>query len=169
MTLGIAFIGSNYAGLVTDRKLTGVDTTIDSDKCGWVQYVDGRFAYTFAGLAEVPYYKFVTRHALPRILCEAGRPGVGVAEALPRVAELLSIEVQKMPVVALTDRHLSLILGWFPQKRRWFRARRVPHDQQLRDAAGLDAPGGAEEGLRLVFLAADTNAVRCSAHGGCVP
>jgi len=68
VTFGIAFARPGYAGIVTDRRLAGAERTDDSDKCGWVDYRDGRFAYTFAGLAAVPRYGFATRDTLARAM-----------------------------------------------------------------------------------------------------
>ena len=76
MTFGIGFICPHYAGIVTDRLLSGGSSADDSDKCGSVNYVDGRFVYTFAGLAEVPRYEFQTRQRLAQALGEAGAPSI---------------------------------------------------------------------------------------------
>jgi len=120
VTFGIAFVCPHYAGIVTDRLLSGDSSLDDSDKCGSVTYVDGRFAYTFAGLAEVARYKFQTRQQLARALCEAGRPAqaggppVGTLEALDRVAQQLTAVTASMRVTP-RDKRVSILLAGFRQ------------------------------------------------------
>jgi hypothetical protein len=83
-----------------------------------VTYVDGRYAYSFAGLAEVPFYQFSTRHRLAEALCGSGRPAapgeapLGVESALTRVAEFLSKEMGKLRVRRVDKRTSVLLTGY---------------------------------------------------------
>lgn len=118
MTFGIGFASPHYAGIVTDRLLSGASSVDDSDKCGAVRYVDGRFAYTFAGLAEVVRYEFQTRQSLARALGEAGRPDqpggppAGIATALQRVARYMTDATSTMRIRP-EDKRMSILLAGF--------------------------------------------------------
>lgn len=114
MTFAIAFVSQHhFAGLVTDRLLSGGMRIDDSDKCGFVTYADGRFAYTFAGLASAN--TFYTRVELAKMLAESGRPDApgghpkGVRKALNWVADSLSRAVAPLPVRA-RDKAISVLL-----------------------------------------------------------
>ena len=118
MTFGIGFICPHYAGIVTDRLLSGGSSADDSDKCGSVNYVDGRFVYTFAGLAEVPRYEFQTRQRLAQALGEAGAPSIpggsptGAKTALERVARYMTDATSTMPV-RLRDKRMSILFAGY--------------------------------------------------------
>jgi SEC-C motif len=117
MTFGIGFVSPHYAGIVTDRLLSGDRAHDDSDKCGAVSFTDGHYAYTFAGLAEVGQ-EFQTRRQLARALCEAGRPdqpgmpATGVDEALRRVAMHMTEAIKKLPV-KWRDKRMSILLAGY--------------------------------------------------------
>lgn len=121
MTFGIGFACPHYAGIVTDRLLSGASSIDDSDKCGSVTYVDGRYAYTFAGLAEVARYRFQTRQQLAQALGEAGRPAQAggpsarTREALERVARFMTDAMAPMRVHP-RDKRVSILLAGFHQE-----------------------------------------------------
>jgi hypothetical protein len=103
MTFGIGFIARAYAGIVTDRQISGARSHEDSDKCGAVAYQDGRFVYTFAGLAEAPTFDFLTRERLAEAICRSGRPdpngpALGVQDALRHITSYMTEAVSNVRV-----------------------------------------------------------------------
>lgn len=118
MTFGVAVASQHYVGILTDRLLSGASVE-DSDKCGIVLYCDGRFCYTFAGLAEVPRFNFSTRDTIAHALCEAGRPSspglqpAGVRQALICLADRMSDTFSELRGVRRRDRRVSILLSGY--------------------------------------------------------
>jgi hypothetical protein len=103
VTFGLGFVAPRYAGIVTDRRLSGAYSRDDSDKCGAVAFHDGRFAYTFAGLAEAPTLNFFTRERLAEAICRAGRPDpagpvLGIQDALAHIASNMTEAISNIRV-----------------------------------------------------------------------
>lgn len=93
VTYGLAFASPAFAGVVTDRRLTGARRTEDAGKCGLVVYTDGRLAYTLTGLAEQGAFK--TRTWLAEKLCEAGRGGRSIDASLREFAAIATADIGK--------------------------------------------------------------------------
>jgi hypothetical protein len=117
MTFGIGFVSQLYAGIVTDRLLSG-DYVADSDKCGAVAYRNGRFAYTIAGLAEAGL-QYRARKELATALCEAGRPdeagghAIMIDEALDRVAAYMTNKLASVRVRLPEQKKTSILLAGY--------------------------------------------------------
>lgn len=88
MTFGIAFAGSRYVGVISDRRVTGTDLNDEVGKCGAVEFSDGLLAYTMSGLAEVPLRNFRSREWTARALLASGHGGVGTEQALMNFADI---------------------------------------------------------------------------------
>jgi len=113
MTYGLAFTTPTFAGVVTDRRLSGGRTTDDSDKCGLAVYRDGRVAYTLAGLAELG--TFTTRTWLAEALCDAGSGGGGLDAALQEFASKATADVAALRVKHNADRKLTVAFAGYVQ------------------------------------------------------
>jgi hypothetical protein len=111
LTYGIAFSTPFYAGIITDRRLSGGRRTDDSLKCGVVLYVDAVLGYSFSGLAA--YRSFETRFWLAEALCDAGRPGVGIETALQRLAETATQQIRELGIASAADRRLSIVFAGY--------------------------------------------------------
>jgi len=113
VTYGLAFASSAFAGVVTDRRLTGSRRTEDSDKCGLVVYTDGRVAYTLTGFAGDVHGIFKTRIWLAEALCEAGRGSRSIDAALKRFAITASTDIAKMRFQNPDDGKLTVAFAGF--------------------------------------------------------
>jgi hypothetical protein len=95
VTYGLVFASPAFAGVVTDRRLTGGGRVEeDSNKCGMVVYTDGRLAYSFSGVAEQSAFR--TRRWLAEKLCEAGAGGRSIDAALKEFAASATADLAKM-------------------------------------------------------------------------
>jgi hypothetical protein len=114
MTVGIAFATPLYAGVLTDRRLTGTRVEEDSNKCGVVVYKNSRLAYTFAGLASVD--SFTTDKWLAEALCDAGNGVPGLDGALDKFAAMATSTIEdlrKRSRITRKNCRLSVALAGF--------------------------------------------------------
>ncbi|MEU1607141.1 SEC-C metal-binding domain-containing protein [Micromonospora matsumotoense] len=112
VTYGFAFVTSAYAGVVTDRQISGA-LIGEVGKCGEVRYRDAKLAYTMAGLAEAPRLGFKTRQWLAEALCDAGAPGVGIDSAIPNFATLATKKIRSLAGVRGEESRLSVLISGF--------------------------------------------------------
>lgn len=121
MTFGIAVATPDYACVVTDRRSTdGLRPDDEYEKSGYVEFSDGRFAYTMSGLAG--YKSFNTAEWLAEEIAACGRGGAGVQTVLARVAKSFAVKLQKirpLPDWPRTARTSVLFAGFEANTDRW--------------------------------------------------
>lgn len=79
----------------------------DYGKCGIVDWSDGRFAYSFAGLATAETLKFDAGSWLGKTLCRAGAPAGDCLAGMARFGELASQRFRALRLPAV-DKRISI-------------------------------------------------------------
>ncbi|MBT2499402.1 SEC-C domain-containing protein [Agromyces sp. ISL-38] len=114
MTLGIAFAGRDFAGIVSDRRVSGGGTDPDDEytKNGVVEFIDARLAYSFTGLARAPTLHLETNLWAAEALCRAGE-GRRMRAALDDFAQRCSERFRQLRGVRLADRAATFIFAGY--------------------------------------------------------
>lgn len=110
MTFGLAFLCPEYAGVVTDRRISSSGRRVSDEynKSGVIDFGNGRLAYTFTGLAE-DRRGFDMSRWLPDAVCRAAGPDGEGFGALEVLRDSLDDRFGKLRVRA-ADRRTSIVL-----------------------------------------------------------
>jgi hypothetical protein len=112
VTFGIGFVGPVYAGVITDRRLSGSLVDDEYPKCGVVVFRNARFAYTFAGLAGGGRNDLDAEWWLAESLCDAGAPDGNARASIARFAEIATQKFATLRYPAAKKRLTVMLVGY---------------------------------------------------------
>lgn len=113
MTFGIGFVHPLYAGVVTDRRISGDGwpPSDQYDKAGLVEFSNARFAYTMSGLAK--WHDFDAATWTATALAEAGFGGVEFHVAFARFTAMCTHKISSLGLADPQDRKFTVLFAGY--------------------------------------------------------